>query len=137
PPDVLYHGTGHTTADAILRTGLSRMRRHHVHLSATVETATAVGGRHGRPVVLVVDAAALRQAGIGFYRSANGVWWVDSVPPEYLRLLCPPEESFRHDHAAAPRGRAGLQRRPRPPEPLRAACPAHLHADPGGAGEER
>src|SRR5262245_37891539 len=35
PPDVLYHGTGHATAGEILRTGLSRMKRHHVHLSAT------------------------------------------------------------------------------------------------------
>jgi putative RNA 2'-phosphotransferase len=87
PPDVLYHGTGHTTAGAILRTGLSRMRRHHVHLSSTVQTATAVGARHGRPVVLAVDAAAMSQAGHTFYRSANGVWLVDSVPPEYLRLL--------------------------------------------------
>src|SRR5262249_53155373 len=74
PPEQLYHGTGHTTADEILRTGLKRMRRHHVHLSATVETARAVGGRHGRPVVLVVDAGALSRAGVPFYRSAHGVW---------------------------------------------------------------
>jgi putative RNA 2'-phosphotransferase len=87
PPDVLYHGTGHKTADEILRTGLMRMTRHHVHLSATVQTATTVGSRHGRPVVLVVDAAAMSRAGIAFYRSANGVWLVDEVPPQYLRLL--------------------------------------------------
>jgi len=87
PPEVLYHGTGHTTAGEVLRTGLRRMKRHHVHLSATVDTARVVGGRHGRPVVLVVDAAAMSKAGVPFYRSDNGVWLVDCVPPEYLRPL--------------------------------------------------
>jgi putative RNA 2'-phosphotransferase len=61
------------------------MARHHVHLSATAETARVVGARHGRPVVLVVDAAGMSRAGIPFYRSANGVWLVDHVPPRYLR----------------------------------------------------
>src|SRR4051812_44215188 len=30
PPAVLYHGTGHDSAEAIARDGLARMRRHHV-----------------------------------------------------------------------------------------------------------
>jgi putative RNA 2'-phosphotransferase len=87
PPDALYHGTAEGNLGAILREGLKRMRRHHVHLSATVATARAVGARHGRPVVLIVDAAALSRAGALFYRSANGVWLVDEVPPNYLRVL--------------------------------------------------
>jgi putative RNA 2'-phosphotransferase len=85
PPDVLYHGTGHRTAEAIQAEGLHKMARHHVHLSADVATAVAVGRRHGRPVVFAVDAAAMHQAGWRFYRSANGVWLVDHVPPEYLK----------------------------------------------------
>ena len=60
------------------------MSRHHVHLSGDEVTAHKVGGRHGRPVVLVVDAAAMRADGIVFYRAANGVWLVDHVPPRYL-----------------------------------------------------
>jgi putative RNA 2'-phosphotransferase len=87
PPDVLYHGTATNALDEILKIGLKRMRRHHVHLSTAIPTAEKVGSRHGRPAVLVVDAAAMRRDGVEFYRSANGVWLVEEVPPAYLRLL--------------------------------------------------
>jgi putative RNA 2'-phosphotransferase len=87
PPDRLYHGTGHESADPILRSGLRKMRRHHVHLSPDVPTARSVGGRHGRPVVFAIDAAAMHNAGHRFFVSANGVWLVDHVPPEYLRRI--------------------------------------------------
>lgn len=84
PPAVLFHGTGARSVDAILSAGLLRMARHHVHLSADSETARRVGARHGRPVVLVVDAARMRADGHTFSRSDNGVWLVDHVPPGYL-----------------------------------------------------
>lgn len=87
PPAVLYHGTGERSAGAIAREGLRRMRRHHVHLSADVPTARAVGARHGRPVVFSVDAARMRRDGVPYYRSANGVWLTERVPPEYLHRL--------------------------------------------------
>jgi putative RNA 2'-phosphotransferase len=87
PPAVLYHGTAAGQVGSILESGLKRMARHHVHLSATIPTAVAVGSRHGKPVVLEVDAAAMARDGIAFYRSANGVWLVDEVPPRYLRVL--------------------------------------------------
>jgi len=87
PPNLLYHGTAESTVPLILRDGLRRMARHHVHLSADVPTARKVGARHGRPAVLVVDAAAMHRAGHAFFVSANGVWLVDAVPPEYLRPL--------------------------------------------------
>lgn len=87
PPAVLYHGTGERTAGAIAAGGLSRMQRHHVHLSADEETARRVGARHGRPVVFAVDAARMAGAGHVFYVSANGVWLVDAVPAEFLRML--------------------------------------------------
>jgi putative RNA 2'-phosphotransferase len=85
PPALLYHGTGQPSVESILESGLKKMARHHVHLSADVATAVKVGARHGKPVVLVIDAAAMRQAGYVFYRSANGVWLVDDVPPQCLR----------------------------------------------------
>jgi len=85
PPAVLFHGAGHRTAPLIARAGLDKMRRHHVHLSADPETARAVGARHGRPIIFQVDAAAMAQAGHLFYRSDNGVWLTDAVPPEFLR----------------------------------------------------
>jgi putative RNA 2'-phosphotransferase len=87
PPPLLYHGTPERFVAAILATGLLKMKRHHVHLSPTLETARKVGARRGPPVLLVVDAAAMHAAGHSFYLSANGVWLVDAVPPEYLRRL--------------------------------------------------
>lgn len=87
PPDVLYHGTGSKSVDSILQTGLCKMSRHHVHLSRDIATAETVGARHGKPVVFVVDAAAMYQAGYNFYCSDNGVWLVDAVPPEYLHKI--------------------------------------------------
>ena len=66
-----------------------RGRRHHVHLSGDERTARRVGRRRGRPVVLVVEAGRMHADGRAFFRSANGVWLTDSVPPEYLQF---PEE---------------------------------------------
>jgi putative RNA 2'-phosphotransferase len=85
PPAELFHGTADRNRDAILRDGLVKMKRHHVHLSADVPTAIQVGQRHGKPVVFVVDAAGMAAAGVTFYRSDNGVWLTDHVPPQYLR----------------------------------------------------
>src|SRR5262249_11007141 len=79
PPDILYHGTPSGSVDAILREGLKKMARHHVHLSATVTIAETVGKRRGRPVVLAIDAATMHRDGHVFYCSANGVWLTDHV----------------------------------------------------------
>ena len=84
PPPVLYHGTVDRALESIFQQGLTSRGRHHVHLSADVATAAAVGARRGRPVVLIVDAAAMAADGIAFYRSANGVWLVEAVPSNYL-----------------------------------------------------
>ncbi len=86
PPAELFHGTANETGAIILRDGLLKMARHHVHLSVDTTTATKVGQRRGKPVVLVVDAAKMQADGHVFYRSANGVWLVEHVPPEYLRV---------------------------------------------------
>lgn len=87
PPDVLYHGTVAKFLDAILREGLRPMKRHAVHLSATLDTARTVGARRGKPVILRVDAAGMATAGHVFQVSANGVWLTASVPPKYLYRL--------------------------------------------------
>ncbi|MEH2076852.1 MAG: RNA 2'-phosphotransferase [Nostoc sp.] len=87
PPDQLYHGTGHKSVESILQTGLCKMSRHHVHLSKDIATAQTVGARHGKAVVFIVNTAAMHQAGHIFYCSANGVWLVDRVPPEYLQRI--------------------------------------------------
>ncbi|MGE0741304.1 MAG: RNA 2'-phosphotransferase [Hyphomonadaceae bacterium] len=85
PPTVLYHGTVERFLDAIVSEGLSKMRRHHVHLSPDVETALRVGARRGKPVVLEVDAAAMHRDGRIFYVTQNAVWLTDHVPAIYLR----------------------------------------------------
>ena len=86
PPRQLFHGTATRSVGAILKRGLLKMGRRHVHLSDELATAKRVGSRHGRPVVLKVDSAAMARDGYSFFRSANGVWLVDSVPVGYLCL---------------------------------------------------
>ncbi|WP_219471410.1 RNA 2'-phosphotransferase [Nonomuraea rhizosphaerae] len=86
PPAYLYHGTVAGSLAAIKTEGLRPMSRHHVHLSSDRETATRVGARRGKPVVLSVEAGAMHEAGHEFRVSANGVWLVDAVPPVFLRF---------------------------------------------------
>lgn len=91
PPAQLLHGTATRFLDSIRESGLSPGSRQQVHLSASLDTAVAVGARHGQAVVLVVDAAAMHRDGHVFQCSANGVWLTDHVPPKYLRLPNPPQ----------------------------------------------
>ncbi|WP_367322037.1 RNA 2'-phosphotransferase [Streptomyces sp. HUAS ZL42] len=86
PPAYLYHGTVARYLEAIRTEGLRPMNRHDVHLSPDRETATRVGARRGRPVVLSVDAGAMHRDGHVFHVSANGVWLTQAVPPQYLRF---------------------------------------------------
>jgi putative RNA 2'-phosphotransferase len=85
PPPVLYHGTVERSAASILAEGLRPGSRQFVHLSADVPTARAVGGRRGRPVVLVVDAAGAHAAGQVFRQASNGVWLTDALPAGFVR----------------------------------------------------
>lgn len=86
PPDLLFHGTVERFLASIRAHGLWKGERHHVHLSALVETARAVGGRRGKPVVLRVRAKELAATGVPFFVSTNGVWLVETVPPAFLEL---------------------------------------------------
>ncbi len=86
PPVRLYHGTATRFVEAIRREGLDKRSRQHVHLSADAGTATHVGARHGKPVVLVVHADAMAAAGYAFFRSANGVWLTDAVPAAFINF---------------------------------------------------
>lgn len=85
PPDLLYHGTVQHFLESIRRDGLTKGNRHHVHLSPDIQTATKVGQRRGRPVVLVIEAGRMFRDGHTFFRSENGVWLTDAVPTEYIR----------------------------------------------------
>ena len=87
PPPILYHGTATRFLSSIWQKGLQPGQRHHVHLSADIETATTVGQRHGKPVVLQIASGEMHLQGFVFFLSKNGVWLIDSVPTHYLSVL--------------------------------------------------
>jgi putative RNA 2'-phosphotransferase len=87
PPALLYHGTGIQSVDTILKNGLLKMQRHHVHLSADQDTAIKVGRRHGKPAVLSIDAKQMANQGHTFFQSANGIWLTEHVPANFISLI--------------------------------------------------
>jgi len=84
PPKLLYHGTVEKFMPAILKNGLLKMQRHHVHLSSDDNTAYSVGSRRGNPVVLGIKAELMHEKGYEFFVSENGVWLTEKVPGKYL-----------------------------------------------------
>lgn len=86
PPEFLYHGTYPEVVPLIQAEGLKKMARHHVHMAEDCETAVTVGRRSGTPVLFKVKARQMHQDGHTFFRSANGVWLVEHVPPQYLEV---------------------------------------------------
>jgi len=86
PPKQLFHGSAEKNVDSILKHGLEKRNRQHVHLSFNRETATSVGQRHGTPVIFKIDSLKMQTDGYAFYQSENGVWLTDFVPVEYISL---------------------------------------------------
>lgn len=86
PPATLYHGTVARFIDAIAAEGLRPQSRQFVHLSADIATATTVGQRRGKPILLTIDAAAMAHEQLEFRLSDNGVWLVRAVPPRFIRF---------------------------------------------------
>lgn len=84
PPPILYHGTATRFLQSIREHGLLKGHRQHVHLSTDQQSACNVGSRHGHPIVLTVDAANMLHDGYHFYRSHNGVYLTEHIPPQYL-----------------------------------------------------
>ena len=84
PPAVLYHGTASRFVAAIASAGLKPGSRQYVHLSLDQATAVAVGQRHGKPVVLQVDALRMHEQGHVFYLTENAVWLTAGVPPAFI-----------------------------------------------------
>lgn len=87
PPELLFHGTVERFLASIMAEGLKKGKRHHVHLSADVETARRVGARRGLPVILQVAAGQMHADGFRFFRSVNCVWLTEFVPTRYLVTL--------------------------------------------------
>lgn len=83
PPEFLYHGTAEKYLKSITSQGIEKRSRNFVHLSKDEITAINVGRRHGKPVVLKIDAGRMYENGYKFYLSVNGVWLTEFVPFEY------------------------------------------------------
>lgn len=86
PPEILYHGTPRQFVEPIRRGGLQKMQRHHVHMHQDLNTATAVGNRRGKAVILKIRALEMHAAGHAFFVTANHVWLTDHVPSEYIEF---------------------------------------------------
>lgn len=86
PPRELFHGTAMRFAHSIRENGLLPGSRQHVHLSLDASTATAVGARHGKPLILSVRALDMYRDGFEFLLSDNAVWLTSIVPPRYLEF---------------------------------------------------
>ncbi|MFT3699057.1 MAG: RNA 2'-phosphotransferase [Kofleriaceae bacterium] len=89
PPSRLFHGTVAQFLPSIQGKGLIKGERHHVHLSADLDTAKKVGGRRGKPEILIVHADDMVAAGHTFFVSDNGVWLTDHVPAEFIEFPTP------------------------------------------------
>jgi putative RNA 2'-phosphotransferase len=85
PPDELYHGTATRFINSIKKDGIKPISRQYVHLSKTMEIAETVGKRHGKVIVLHIDAKLMNEEGHMFYLSENNVWLVDFVPKKYIK----------------------------------------------------
>ena len=86
PPSLLYHGTAKRNIDSILEKGIDKRNRQHVHLSNEIETAKNVGSRHGKPIILIIDASQMHRDGIKFYLSKNKVWLTEFVDAKYITI---------------------------------------------------
>lgn len=84
PLDRLYHGTATRFLESIKKEGIQKRSRQYVHLSSDVDTARKVGKRHGKPIILVIDAKRMREEGGIFYLSENEVWLCDEVKWQYV-----------------------------------------------------
>jgi putative RNA 2'-phosphotransferase len=84
----LYHGTTFEAAVEILEKGLQPMKRQWVHLSPTKDIAAQVGKRRtSNPVILVVNCAEARKAGLKFYKASDQVYLSKLVPAKCIRRL--------------------------------------------------
>lgn len=83
---VLYHGTSERNLAEILKSeSILPMSRAQVHLSASVDDAIRIGARHGKPVVLEIDADEMQKDGYKFYKSKDNVYLVSEIPLKYVK----------------------------------------------------
>ena len=83
--ETIVHGTYEKFWPSIEKTGLSRMKRNHIHFAKGLpgESGVISGMRHDCNVHIFVHMPTAIQAGFEFFQSANGV------------ILCPGDENGR------------------------------------------
>ena len=84
PDKDLYHGTSERFLKSILKDGIKKMSRQYVHLSINKDIAINVGKRHGKPIVIEINAIEMRNDGYKFFIADNGVILTDYVPTKYF-----------------------------------------------------
>lgn len=88
PPSILYHGTPNKNVESILKSGINKGNRHHVHLQEDIETCKNVANRRkGDKCILKIEAFKMKSDGYKVYISENGVYLTDYVPPRYIEIL--------------------------------------------------
>lgn len=87
PPTILYHGTAEKNIASILEKGILKQDRNYVHLSADIDTATKVGMRYGKPIIIEVLALKMHNNGHLFYLSDNNVWLTDFVDSNFIHQI--------------------------------------------------
>ncbi|KAK9462009.1 phosphotransferase KptA/Tpt1 [Lipomyces oligophaga] len=72
---IAVHGTSIKAWESIRQSGLSKMKRNHIHLASGLPGDDGVisGMRNKSQVYIYVDVARAMQDGIRFYKSDNGV----------------------------------------------------------------
>lgn len=88
PPTILYHGTTIEALPIILKNGLSKMNRTHVHLSGNIETAKEVGSRRKNKecVILEINTKELVENNVKFFLSENNVWLTENIHPKHIKV---------------------------------------------------
>lgn len=87
PPATLYHGTSQRVLSAILDEGLQARSRQYVHLTNERSIAERVGERHGKLVLLEVNARLAHIEGVAFYLADEHHYLVNHLPARYLRVV--------------------------------------------------
>lgn len=88
PPAVLYHAVMPEQLPDVLQHGLVPTGRPHVHLARKPEHArNAIRDTEDASTLLRIDAAAMSEAGHGFYVSPKATWLVASVPPRFMSCI--------------------------------------------------
>lgn len=92
---ILYHGTSAVNLKSILEEGIKPMKRHMVHLAASIQDAIETALRKDRNIVIFeINAEKLRKEGFKIYKASDRIYVTSYVPPSAIRryeiMTCKP-----------------------------------------------